>query len=532
MNVYLLNFSKNRRSVAQPNLTGLTPVTCKLKSPSSLLAPVLEFEQAPSLQGSFASLNYVYITEFNRYYYITNIIFNGRLVEVYCAVDELASWKAAINASFQYVTRSASSWNGYIKDGKYPVLAKLPDKSGTYGTQAENPLQPASTTYGVFIVGVVSDDVSISGGVTYYAMTYLTVSTYIKSLFTLATQWGNQGQDLADALKESITDPMQYVTSIMWLPYTVTDFINRGLVGTGVTAIKTGYWNVSITGTAYPYSTSILNLEFTNLVSLSIPNHPQAASRGAYMNMAPFSKYFLSFYPFCGLIELEADLVGGKGGVNCLYTVDLRSGKGVLSVCTEYNGTSYVDWKPKSPIRVIETQIGVNLPLATIHSELTWNPLQYLKNLSAAASSAFGGFDQLIPKTLEKWKLQANIALSPNTDNPNVAANVSEWQKQLDSMPSGADILDQAAAMGSSCEMIGSQGTISLNSRMPIAAWGCFYEAANDDVTKFGRPLCSTVTLSTLSGFVQCDSPVITGSGMTAREAEDIETMLRAGIYL
>ena len=530
--VYLLNFNKNRRATSQPTLTGVTPVACKLKEPSSIFSPVIVLRHSPANQSVYNQINYAYIPDFRRYYYVTNIVLNGTLVEISLALDELASWKTIITGSTQYVTRAASTFNGFVKDGKYPVLAQKAIKTGTYGTQLPNPLQPSASTYGVFVVGVVSDDISISGGVTYYAMSYLTLSTFIKSLFTLVNTWGNEGTDLANALKESITDPMQYVTSIMWLPYTVTDFINRGIVTAGTSQIKVGFTQFPITGTAYPYSTSKLNLEFTNLVSLPIPMHPQCSARGNYLNMAPFAKYFLSFYPFCGLIELESDLVGGAGGIYCLYSVDLRSGKGVLSVCTEYNGSDYTDWTPKSPIRVIETQIGVNLPLATIHSEMTWNPLQYLKNFTAAASSSFGGFDQIIPTTLEKLKLKANIALSPATDNPVVAENVSEWQKKLDAMPSMADVLDEAAAMGSTCEMIGSQGTMSLNSRMPIAAWACYYEVAADDNARFGRPVCQSMSLSGLSGFVQCDTPIIGGAGMTAREAEDIETMMRAGIYI
>ena len=530
--VYIFVWNKNRRSTAYPSLTGATPIKCKLKAPSSVLDPVIELKVNPTSQGSTIKTNYVYIPEFSRWYYVVNTILDGNIVRLYLHVDELASWKTEIQNSTQYVLRAAGDSNTYLKDGKYPLLAKAPTISGT---QTENPLQPASSTYGVFVVGVISDDISLSGGVTYYAMSYLTVSTFIKSLFTLATQWQNQGQDLADALKESITDPMQYLVSMMWFPYTITDFINRGIVGAGTNSVKCGYWNMTITGSAYPYTVSVLNLEFTNLVSLTIPNHPQAASRGLYMNFSPFSRYFLSFYPFAGLVELDASKMGGNGGVYCVYTVDLRSGKGVCSICTGYNGSSYQDWTPKAPMQVIEAQIGVPIPLATIRTEMSFNPLTYMQRLAASVSSGFGGFDQVIPKTLEKWKLKANIALAPSTSNEAVAENVAGWQQQLESLPDMADILDEAATLGSTAEMIGSQGTISLNSRMPIAAWGVFYEAAAEDAARFGRPLCQSKQLSTLSGFVQCDSPVITASntnGMMAEEREAIETMLAVGIYI
>lgn len=530
--VYIFIWNKNRRSTDHPSIVGATPNQCKLKAPSSVLDPVIEFKVSPASQGNTIKTNYCYIPEFSRWYYVVNTIMDGNIVRLYLHVDELASWETEIKNSTQYVLRAAGDSNTYLKDGKYPLLAKAPTINGT---QMANPLQPSASTYGVFVVGVISDDISLSGGVTYYAMSYLTVSSFIHTLFTLATQWGNEGQDLADALKESITDPMQYVVSMMWLPYTVTDFVNRGIVTTGTNSVKVGYWPMTITGQAYPFSPSLLNLEFTNLVSLPIPNHPQAASRGLYMNYSPFSRYFLSFYPFAGLVELDASKMGGNGGVYCVYTVDLRTGKGVCSICTEYNGSDYTNWTPKAPMQVIEAQVGVPIPLATIRTEMTYNPLTYMQRLAAAMSSGFGGFDQVIPKTLEKWKLQANIALSPaSATNEAVAENVAGWKQQLEALPDMADILDEAATLGSTAEMIGSQGTISLNSRMPIAAWGCFYEAAADDPARFGRPLCQSKTLSTLSGFVQCDTPIISGgtNGMMAEEREAIETMLAVGIYL
>ena len=531
--VYLFIYNKNRRSTAYPSLTGATPNQCKLKAPSSVLDPVIELKVNPANMGNTIKTNYVYIPDFSRWYYVVNTIMDGNIVRLYLHVDELASWKAEIQNSTQYVLRAAGESNTYLKDGKYPLLAKAPTINGT---QMANPLQPAPSSYGVFVVGVISDDISLSGGVTYYAMSYLTVATFIHTLFTLATQWGNEGQDLADAMKESITDPMQYIVSMMWLPYTITDFVNRGIVTTGVSSVKVGYWQMTLaSGTAYPYSPSLLNLEFTNLVNLPIPNHPQTASRGMYMNFAPFSRYFLSFYPFAGLVELDPSKVGGAGGVYCVYTVDLRTGKGVCSICTEYNGSDYTNWTPKAPLQVIEAQIGVPIPLATIRTEMTFNPLTYMQRLMAAVSSGFGGFNQVIPKTLEKWKLKANIALSPSTSNEAVAENVAGWQQQLESLPDMSDILDDAATMGSTAEMIGSQGTISLNSRMPIAAWGEFHEAAAEDAARFGRPLCQSKQLSTLSGFVQCDTPIITASntnGMMAEEREAIETMLAVGIYI
>ena len=61
----------------------------------------------------------------------------------------------------------------------------------------------------------------------------------MNKLFNLTTQWADGGTDLADGLKKAITDPMQYLVSCMWYPYSVNDFVDRGLVS-AVTGITVG----------------------------------------------------------------------------------------------------------------------------------------------------------------------------------------------------------------------------------------------------------------------------------------------------
>ena len=534
--VYLLTFSKNHRSTLQPTISSSSnPVKCKLKSPSSILRPVLEIHITPASQGSWADANYAYIPDFHRYYYITNTVFNGQLVNLSLAVDHLASWKSAITGSYQYVLRSTSSYNGTIKDSRYPIKAVNPDHSGTYGTQIANPFQPSGqNTLGCFVVGIIQKG-SPFGTVSYYAMSQLVFLDFMIKMFNLPTFW-QDGQDLADGLKKAITDPMQYVVSAIWYPYSVNDFVNRNLV-TETYDVTVGYDTFTLGAKAYAFNT-MLNIEFTNLITLTIPDHPQAAARGSYMNFEPFSRYYLSFYPFCNLVELDSTMVGGKGSIYCVYTIDLRTGKGICSVCTEYNGSSYADWTPRSPIRVLEAQVGVPVPVATIHTEIP-SLGEYLTNLAIAGADYFGGFNQ-IGKVMA-----ASIEQSTGVDNipPEGTSAYKAYQRAISESKTGSPaepiqmgdmskIMSNALAMKSTCESLGTQGTMSMYSRMPVAAWGNFFYAADDNVNKYGRPLCSNTSLSSLSGFVQCDQPYITASGMTLQEQFDIERDLAEGIYI
>lgn len=533
MDVYLVGFTKKSNSTAQPNLTGITPFSCKLKAPCSIMQPVLQFNFNDAWKNALYSQNYAYIPDFHRYYRVVNWTYNGALAECTLKVDVLASFKSSITASSQYVLRSASAYDGFIKDTKYPV--KCGSRSIGVGTYQDNPLQPpiigGVRLTGCFVLGIISDEPSITGCVSYYVMSDTELAEFMTGLFTLSTQWGGGGQDLADGLKKAITDPMQYVISCTWLPYTVTDFVNQSLV-TQVVNVPVGYDTVTVSTYAYQFTGGI-NISFTNLISVTMPEHPYASSRGVYMNREPFSRYYLSFYPFCDLIELDG--MRFNGTIDLLYTVDLRTGKAVLNICSEHSGDNYTNWLPSVIVRSIEGQVGVPIPLASIRTELPSSVTEYTQNLIAAGvNSEFGGFAQAKEKTkntLSNW-VMGGIAKLFNSEElqqavDEVAASTETWQTG-----DLSDIASSAMAMKSTAESIGSQGAMSLYNRMPLCCWGEFFTPAADDLSNYGRPLCATHSLSTLSGFVMCDHPHIAATYAYAAENDEIESYLTTGCYL
>lgn len=523
-------FTKRVNSFLIPGANvAYTDLSCKLKAPCNTLNPIVEIENKPSTQANFLSVEYVQIPEFKRYYFVEYWQFDGAIVRGYLKCDVLGSHRAAILATQQYVLRSTSNYSGFIKDTKYPIRAASPTESGYH---AVNPLQPsANEPTGVFVLGIVSNTASLTGCVSYYAMSYTDMLQYMTNIFTLQTQWGNGGTDLADGLKKAITDPMQYIVSAVWLPYVIADFTGRGLV-TAQHTIPTGYDTVTISGYAYRFNDSV-NIEFTNLITLTIPSHPQLASRGNYLAYEPFSRYYLSFYPFCGKIELDSTQLMG-GSLYLIYTVDLRTGKGILNVTCDYTGSTYADWRATKPIRVIEAQVGVNIPLAAIHTALPSSISEYITNLGVAAGTEFGGFEQTaktLKDTASNWimggiaKLFGSEELQTMVDNPSPNMNIA-------SASDVSNIASNAAAMKSTVEMIGSQGTLSFFNRQIIVLWGQFYSVADDNLAKYGRPLCQVVTLNTLSGFCLCDNPTAAINGTFLQERLEIERFLQSGVFI
>ena len=97
-NVYLVNFSKSPRSTSQPNISSVTPFTCKFKLPCSIVKPVIEISMPPANQAAWITgVNYAYLQELNRYYFIADTVMDGNIIRYYLSEDVLATWKNQIS---------------------------------------------------------------------------------------------------------------------------------------------------------------------------------------------------------------------------------------------------------------------------------------------------------------------------------------------------------------------------------------------------------------------------------------------------
>lgn len=64
-----------------------------------------------------AGVNYCYIPEFGRYYYIDDHAkITGGQVEIVCAVDVLMSWKQYFLPLSAVIARQENKWNLYLND--------------------------------------------------------------------------------------------------------------------------------------------------------------------------------------------------------------------------------------------------------------------------------------------------------------------------------------------------------------------------------------------------------------------------------
>jgi len=114
-----IDFYKNHseKNKLDKDLTSVTSMTGELKENCSIIDPVIKIV---GNVGTFAAVNYMYIAEFGRYYFINNVIsINNDICEVHEHVDVLSTYKDQIRAQNAIVSRQERKWNLYLNDGVF-----------------------------------------------------------------------------------------------------------------------------------------------------------------------------------------------------------------------------------------------------------------------------------------------------------------------------------------------------------------------------------------------------------------------------
>lgn len=89
-------------------------------SPCSYLDPI--FIVSSSLVESYT--NYVWCDDFNRYYYVTDIVQKGDIAEIHCHVDVLMSYSQSILSLQANVARQEFTYNNKYIDDKIMATCK------------------------------------------------------------------------------------------------------------------------------------------------------------------------------------------------------------------------------------------------------------------------------------------------------------------------------------------------------------------------------------------------------------------------
>lgn len=116
MNLSIMRYNSDPNKIGKSKTT-LSSLSGTLRANTSIIDPVIVIE------GSLpATANYLYINEFERYYFINNIVaINSDLYEVHCHVDVLDSFASEILANMAVVARQEFKYSLYVDDQMYKV---------------------------------------------------------------------------------------------------------------------------------------------------------------------------------------------------------------------------------------------------------------------------------------------------------------------------------------------------------------------------------------------------------------------------
>lgn len=469
MNVVFYTFAKKDNSTKRP--AGGTTFNCVLKDSSGVLSPEIEI----STSGNPSAYNYAYISDFGRYYYVSEWTYFRGTWTASLRVDALASWRGDIGGSTLYILRSSSTaiWNKYVVDNKYPMKNYIMNK---YNVAASSPWNGGTIVLG--IIGDASHGQGM-GAVNYYALSPAQASTFFNWLM------GNTGGYLNaldavfsytfDEVFRANYNPFQYIASAHYFPFEITEsYISQTsmVVGKIPFANGPGIGNVKLL-TTMPTQT-------LSGVSIPIPIHDQVTTRGDYLMSPPFSHYVLQFEPF-GNIELDGSQLEPNGTITATGIVDLITGKSLLYLSATGPSTATVELGTYQAVVGCDIQIG----------QITSN---FFENLKDKVS------DIVQAGMVENYFGVAMACIGIVTDT----------RYQLSSAGCDGSILPYAI-------------------HNPVLH--VYYRPlVDEDLDHMGRPVCKMGTLSNYPGFLICAEGDI-DTNATLAEKEVIKSALTSGFF-
>lgn len=464
MQAIFYQFAKRTNSTKRPS--GGQGFGIDLKAPCNIIDPEIKI----ATQSDPTGFNYCYLPTFSRYYWVKNWTYSDGLWNASLTVDTLASYRDQIGNSTEYVTRSSAQYDGTISDGLYPASAKVQSVTTAFqGGFAE------TISEGFFVIGFVAKTPNSIGAVTYVVMSPGNAKKLSSKLLTDVSYLSIDNAEISDSLTKILFNPYQYIVSCNYFPFDIAELTAHLPL---VSSVDVGWWSVDVPCWILGED----NNNLTKSVSVGIPKHPQAASRGVYCNASPYTDYTIFLQPF-GVIPLDASKLWGAATLSIQYTVDLFTGDSILRMFTDTNQL----------VHDTTAKLGVPIQL----SNITFDVPSGGGLLQTGIAAAFGG-------------LQAALTGGSFSDVGNGILNAAQ--------ATNADVASKGA----------TGSTIAFDS-VPymVARFKILVDDNNED---HGRPLCKRVQLSTIPGFIMVDDPDI-ALNATAAEIDSVKSYLKNGFF-
>ena len=296
--VYWTNFSKRKNSTKQP--TSGTEIDVVLKDNTSLLNPIFQTGSVP------ANVNYCYVADFGRYYYVTGVSHDGPFCLIECECDVLATYKSQIGATRALVEFTSSSSKITIPDARNIPTDHILSEITTVGT-----LPTFSDSATCFVCGVASAE-----GLGYYMMSDTQFKNFLGVCFngSLTGQLYNQFWDLHNVLVSCVAMPR-------W-PLNGSDSIVVGDPNGVSVTLASGLYKIE------PIDRMVKIFE--DIVDVAYPLDSLGLGVN-YFDGAPYTTGIL-FLPFVGCVEFDTGALVSQKSIYVKAILDQITGEIVYSV--------------------------------------------------------------------------------------------------------------------------------------------------------------------------------------------------------
>ena len=456
---YWTGFSKRKNSTKQP--TSGTDATVKLKDNCSVINPTIQTVGIP------ANANYFYISDFGRYYFVSNVTkISNAITEFNLEVDVLASYKTAIGSTSAQIAFSSSNYDIWKIDTR---IAAKTTKTITHNSDTPG----AFDSTGCYIVSIVNVD-SRSSAVCYYAMDQVNLRDLIDKICT--------DQNLQDSIKTYCTDAFDALLSCIWIPFSQAEIPGSSetvLIGndilTGITGIRVSNPPVKATS-----------------VTVNIP-----WTYNDFRRNAPYSS-LCAWIPGYGYIDLNANDLVSDTSLKFDFKVDCMTGDCSCQI---------IDAVDSSIIyQTISYNIGISIPLS-----------RYTMDVGGIINATTGLIGSATDTVIAGGLLNPAGFVSGviSTIGSGVSLAVAANKREISTKGGmgGRATIAQGIDVTVLCFSVDTEDPDDASY---IAAWG--------------RPVGITHTISNHSGFVKCDSASCSMAG-SALEKERVNEYLNLGFF-
>lgn len=472
----VLTTDKARNSTYQPPIEWSDPINVLLKDDdeTSIVRPIFrlrcDYEGAPA-PSAISGFNYCYCPSFNRYYYITNIVYiTAVIVDLYCEVDVLATYKDAILDTEAFVMYSESQYNSFIPDNRIPVTEQSHMVTNNVNMSATWNLSGRDGAYVITVAGKNTDG-----------------KNGMASSFAFSP---NQMQQLADKfyqtdvwneIQKQFANPLQAIINAVWIP-TSTLTVSEGSVESVILG---------------EYDTGIDAQRVKDLITetLDLPIHVPYRSwhyaddgvtriynYGDYRNLEPYTEYY-ALLPGVGLTQIpminclcsgtEEDIV-----LSLTYAFHPATGDITYAITqknTPVNGEEY----KYAPVLMCKGNMSIQVPLTQVIND--WG------GIISSTVSAIGGMTVGLTTLASGHSWGAGYAIKGMADDL-----------------TSAIFKAQTASTSVVGSLGGWSGSIFMTDILLITRVFQLAETPNNAASVIGRPLFKKKKLSECSGLVKC----------------------------